>query len=274
MNTNLTKNNTAELQKLLVDFYTLTNMKICIYDSDGKEVSFFPERFSAFCGRLREDERMDGMCKECDLAAIERCRRTGRAQIYTCHAGLTECITPIIVGSNIRGFIAIGQIRGEKSIKFTGKNMDSKIRESLLVDYEALPVMPESRIEAAAHVLEACASYEELKRFIDDFETDIEGRIEEFVRDNLTENIGVERLCFEFGFSRRELYSVMKRSFGCTPAEYVKNVRLERACRFLRMTKKSISIVAEECGIGDYNYFSKLFKKRYGVSPREYRKEG
>ncbi|MBQ2714125.1 MAG: PocR ligand-binding domain-containing protein [Clostridia bacterium] len=272
MNTNFVKKTDA-LERLLVDFYTLTNMKICIYDGDGKEVSFFPERLSAFCGSYREDERIDKKCRECDKNAIERCRKTGRAHIYTCHAGLTECITPIVIGSNVRGFIAIGQIRGEKATRFSGVGIEPEKLDKLTDEYDKLPVMTDAKIEAAAHVLEACASYEELKQFMNDFESSIEIRIEDWVGKNLQGNVGVENLCENFHFSRKELYSVVKRSFNTTPAEYVKNKRLERACLLLRSTRHSISKIAEECGIGDYNYFSKLFKRKYKVAPREYRKQ-
>lgn len=271
MSTNFVKS-TGELDRLLVDFYTLTNMKICIYDVDGKEVSYFPERLSSFCKRYREDERIDQKCRECDMSAIARCRKTGRAHIYTCHAGLTECITPIVIGGNIRGFIAIGQIRGEKASKFISRGVESGRIGCLSEDFEKLPVMSDEKIEAAAHVLEACAGYEELKRFMSDFESSIEVRIEDWIDKNIKENVTVNELCGQFHFSRKELYAVIKRSFGLTPAEYVKHKRLEKACKLLLSTRYSISKVAEECGIGDYNYFSKLFKRKYGISPREYRK--
>lgn len=265
--------NTGELNRLLVDFYELTNMKICIYDVDGKEVSFFPERLSSFCGRYREDVKIEEKCRECDANAIERCRKTGRAHIYTCHAGLSECITPIVIGDTIRGFIAIGQIREEKTKDFLCSSDTSKERRNALMqEFEKLPVMSKTKIEAAAHVLEACAGYEELKQFMRDFDSNIEDRIDDWVEKNLKCDVTVTALCSQFHFSRKELYSVIKRSFGTTPAEYVKNKRLDKACSLLKTTKHSISKIAEESGIGDYNYFSKLFKKKYGISPREYRK--
>lgn len=273
MSTNLAKIKIDELERLLVDFYTLTNMKICIYDSDGKELSYFPERLSVFCGRFREDEIIDKKCRACDLYAINRCKETRKPQIYRCHAGLTECIIPIVIKGNIGGFIAIGQIRGENAIELSDKSIGKERRDELIEDYKKLPIMPDNKIEAAVHVLEACAGYEELKRFLNEIESNIETRIEEFVANNLKENVGVESLCREFHFSRKELYNVIKRNFNTTPADFVKNKRLEYACVLLKTSKYRIAKVAEECGIGDYNYFSKLFKKEYGISPRQYRKE-
>lgn len=259
------------IDQLLVDFHTLTNMKICIFDASGKEIDYYPERLAPFCQQLRKDEKLDEMCKLCDQKAISECRNTRMAKIYTCHAGLTECVAPIIVAGAIRGFIAFGQIREDKNDTSVNE-LALKLYPKLSAEYNALPLISKRKIEAAAHVLEACASYEQFKQFVDTLESNLEARIEEYVHNKITENIGVERMCRHFHCSRKELYSIIKRAYNCTPAEFIKNTRLKYACDLLKSTNKSVSKIAILCGIEDYNYFSKIFKKNIGISPREYRK--
>ena len=52
-----------KMQELLKDFHSLTNMKICIYDSDENELCFYPEKFSSFCSLLRSNVEMNERCK-------------------------------------------------------------------------------------------------------------------------------------------------------------------------------------------------------------------
>ena len=49
-------------------------------------------------------------------------------------------------------------------------------------------------------------------------------------------------------------------------------MRVKVACDLLRNTEDRVSDIATEVGIPDYNYFTKVFKKAMGVTPREYRK--
>lgn len=60
----------AKMQELLHDFYNLTDIKICIYDSTEHELAYYPEKLSPFCRTLREESAMDEKCLECDRRAF------------------------------------------------------------------------------------------------------------------------------------------------------------------------------------------------------------
>lgn len=57
-----------------------------------------------------------------------------------------------------------------------------------------------------------------------------------------------------------------------TLVTYLQQVRITHAKRMLRFTDKSIEEIGLECGIGELNYFSRVFKKLEGVSPSEFRR--
>lgn len=261
----------AELLRIMKDFYNLTGIKICIYDTEGNEVCYYPERLSEFCEHIRRDERTDAMCLDCDRRALDECKRTMRPKIYTCHAGLTEAVTPITVQGIIRGFIVIGQIRENEYSPFIAANAGNADGKELLKYYNGLQIIPRDKIESALHILEACASFEHLKRFVQDISETIMIKLQKYVDENLNKNLTVDALRRYLTVSRRELYSLIKNEFGLTPAGFVKIKRLEYSKKLLAETSLKISAVAEKCGIGDYNYFSKLFRKEYNVTPREFR---
>jgi AraC-like DNA-binding protein len=275
MNIDLTQNNINELKQLLIDFHTLTGMKVSVYDNKENELYYYPEKFTAFCRYLRDFRDVDERCQMCDRDAMLRCKRTQTAQIYTCHAGLIECFTPIIVRGCICGFIAIGQVRGDDA------NWDGLLgfvrnvpidTEELERYYRLLPIEPRNKIEAAVHILEVCAGYERLKKIVEDMSLSTEVKLEEYVGTHTGDELSVTLLCRELRISRRELYLVARNAFGCTPAEFIRSRRLKYAAELLKKTEYSVGSIADKCGIGDYNYFSKLFKRSFGMSPRRYRR--
>lgn len=74
-------------------------------------------------------------------------------------------------------------------------------------------------------------------------------------------------------FSTEYLTKLFKRETGMTPFQYLKNRRLENAANILAVMygKGNISETARLCGFSDPLYFSRLFRKKYGVSPRDFR---
>ncbi|MBQ2997333.1 MAG: helix-turn-helix domain-containing protein [Oscillibacter sp.] len=67
------------------------------------------------------------------------------------------------------------------------------------------------------------------------------------------------------------LSSLFKKETGETITEHVNRKRMEHALHLLQTTKLQVQSIAQYCGISDLNYFSKLFKKQMGMTPREYR---
>lgn len=69
------------------------------------------------------------------------------------------------------------------------------------------------------------------------------------------------------------LSTLFKKELGTTLTEYVNGKRIEYAIYLLNTTKLSISMVGQRCGIQDDNYFTKIFKKYVGKTPKQFRQE-
>ncbi|MBQ9190840.1 MAG: helix-turn-helix domain-containing protein [Bacteroidaceae bacterium] len=80
----------------------------------------------------------------------------------------------------------------------------------------------------------------------------------------------VEQLCSEAGISRAHLHRKMKEMTGMPITEFIRNIRLEQAARLLRERKLNITQVAYTVGFSNQGYFSTVFHKHFGVSPRDY----
>lgn len=67
------------------------------------------------------------------------------------------------------------------------------------------------------------------------------------------------------------LSALFKSEVGCTLTEYVTRKRMEHAVHLLNSTNLQVQTIAQECGIADVGYFSKIFKKYIGRTPSDYR---
>ena len=74
------------------------------------------------------------------------------------------------------------------------------------------------------------------------------------------------------GFSPNYLSRKFRKAAGVGLHEYLVFIRLHHAAMELVSTPDSITEIAFRCGFSDSNYFKDAFKKKYGVTPREYRK--
>ena len=90
-------------------------------------------------------------------------------------------------------------------------------------------------------------------------------------RENL--KIGVEALAVAAGYSRPHMLRLMKKYFNMTMYEYVSEQRLETAYNDLVLTNSKPEDIAEELGYKSFSHFSQKFKKKYGVTPAELRKQ-
>ena len=73
-------------------------------------------------------------------------------------------------------------------------------------------------------------------------------------------------------YSPNHFRKIFRSHIGVTPLEFLENRRLEKAAELFVQFKMSIPIkeIALQCGFHDPYYFSRQFKKRYGMSPRSY----
>lgn len=80
----------------------------------------------------------------------------------------------------------------------------------------------------------------------------------------------VDQLCTEVGISRAHLHRKMKEMTGLPITEFIRNIRLEQAARLLREQKLNITQVAYTVGFSNLGYFSTMFRKHFGVAPRDF----
>ncbi len=92
------------------------------------------------------------------------------------------------------------------------------------------------------------------------------------IEENYATVFGVAELCELVGVSKEHLVRSFKQCFGVTPGAYITTVRLDKAKQLLRETNYPLKVIAAMCGYSAQGYFGKAYRKHYGISPGEERK--
>ena len=91
-----------------------------------------------------------------------------------------------------------------------------------------------------------------------------------FIHENYSSDITAADIARSANISKSECFRCFRRVIGRKPVEYLIDYRLKCAANLLRTTGMQVTEVCLACGFNHISYFGKVFRQRYGVSPREY----
>lgn len=98
-------------------------------------------------------------------------------------------------------------------------------------------------------------------------------RLLDWLGEHYSDEIIWDELADRFSLSLRTLHRQMKQQTGSTPQRYLNRVRLLQARHLLRHSDMRITDIAFQCGFGDSNHFSTLFRREFGCAPRAERQQ-
>lgn len=89
------------------------------------------------------------------------------------------------------------------------------------------------------------------------------------IHDDYSKNLDVPTLAKEAGMSVRSFYNHFKTITSCTPLQYIKKIRLDKARQFLVNQKLQANVVAYMVGYESISQFSREYKRHFGYPPKE-----
>lgn len=96
--------------------------------------------------------------------------------------------------------------------------------------------------------------------------------LKKYIDENIEKNFSTEELAGLIFHSPSQTIRIFRNAYGRTPYDYILEKKMARACVLLTHTNLLIREIASQLQFADEHYFSATFRKRMGVSPREYRK--
>ena len=137
---------------------------------------------------------------------------------------------------------------------------------------EMLTGRPKRENFAAWLIQVACRMNEEMNRERDKTARKVILDAKQYILDHYTDpDLSVEMICRELHISPAYFSTMFKKETGQTYVAYLTEVRLNRAVELLNETDDKTYVIAKKVGYQEQNYFSYVFKKKFGVSPTRYR---
>ncbi|WP_158302057.1 helix-turn-helix domain-containing protein [Paenibacillus mesophilus] len=106
--------------------------------------------------------------------------------------------------------------------------------------------------------------------------SDSASRIEAAIRciqQNINAPLSLADISSKINIGTRQFHRLIKKATGQTYTDYVHSLQIERCCELLRTTDQKVYEIAETTGFKDLKHFHAIFKRKTGLSPREYRNQ-
>lgn len=285
------KNFKKELLSIQKDLISITNMGIVIIDIDGEYITE-KTNYSEFCKVFRKNSTLSLFCEKCDLKALNKVLLSRTPYIYKCHSGLIDVIIPILYEGEIIGAFLIGQFLLENNQEFElekilkeniGKNIDLKLLQE---KYKELTVISLEKLESIIRIVTYSTYYIadciknkkwlEMKNTVSKVKIELSNSkiapIIKYINEHINENVSLSLGANLCNMSQSQFSRTFKKETGKTFKEYVLLKKIEQAKFYIKTTDKSFGEISDFLGFEDSSYFTKLFKKYEGITPKEYKK--
>ncbi len=266
------------IKELMQSFYRLSGIRFVLFDENFREILSFPEENCRFCKAIRSCPQTRRKCTVADRRAFRQCAKENQLVVYPCHAGLIEAVMPLHDNEKTVGYLMFGQVTDiadkqklyeSATLIATRNGLDAA---ELRAGMDEIIYKSPEEIAAAAKIMEACTSYIIYKELITPDNSRVVALAKQYIEEHLGVPLDMAQMCKEVGIGRTKLYELFSAETRQGIAAYLRRRRMHRAKKLLKSTDLSIAAISEQVGFIDYNYFSRVFKKTYGRSPKEYRK--
>lgn len=222
------------------------------------------------CAEFKSSPKGFRRCFRCRNIAVQKAISTQKTFYGYCINGIFEYVRPIVVDGDVAFIIFIGNILGENAEKirsnladkpefidtlemgFTPKECDSV--GNLIESYirMLLRTVPQSKQNRSDQLIENIKNYAD-----SNFEFDIK----------------ISHIANVFHYNEQYLGRLFKESTNQTFNEYLNSQRLIHSKDLLIDTDFTVLEISNRVGFNNISYFNRLFKKQFGLTPTEYRKQ-
>ncbi|SET34020.1 AraC family transcriptional regulator [Paenibacillus sp. NFR01] len=96
-------------------------------------------------------------------------------------------------------------------------------------------------------------------------------RMKQYIEEHAALSLRLEDVAAHVDISVSRAVHLFKEAFNTTIVKYINEVRLEMARERITFSPLPLEHISETCGFANYTYFHRIFKNRFGMSPKEYR---
>lgn len=266
-----------ELTDILRQLYIVSGFRMSLYDPDMNLLGAYPKELTSFCALIQQNPRALARCHQYDAFAAHKALETKEAYVYQCHCGLYEAVAPLYHFGVLSGYLMMGQTIDTRDISrehvFQSALPYVTSHFVLQEAVDSIPSRSREQILSCISIMEICASYLSLNNYLKAPDKELPSRIRAYLKSHYTSEIRIEALCEEFFLSRSSLTSCFRRTYHISIMDYVTKLRMEKALELLTTTEMSVHDISLQCSFQDQNYFTKVFRKYYGKTPTQMKRD-
>lgn len=249
-----------------------TNIHICVVflNNYGNYMTSLPTEHSIhskpYCEYMKTSKNCINKCVQCRNEKLKRAVVEKKSFEEICFAGIYEYCYPVVDDNNVIAVIFLGNILTEDSSKKSDYVPD--FADTIETD------CPENVCKVMCEIIS-----NHIKLLIEEYSGNkpetpiIVTNMINYLEDTLLSDVSVTEMAVTFNYSAKYMGKLFKKYTGKEIREYVNERRLARAKTLIANSNNTITEIAGMVGYNNATYFSKLFKKRYSVSPYDYRKQ-
>ncbi len=262
--------NKEKLKRILDDLYQLMGINMAIVDVDFNYI-YKSGKVYEFCEKIQSCKNGKEKCYCSDMDMLKKSAEEKRFISHKCHAGLIDSVVPVIKDNFVVGFVVIGRIRSGDKFEEISRNISwlNYKYEEMESSYNNLKYLSDVQIESLSNLI----SHIIFENAIELVGNDFCHKVTEYIDENLSEKLSVSQLCSVMLMSKNVLYKNFHRYFGCSVNDYILSQRIKKAQGLILNTDEKIHNIALSTGISNYTYFCRIFKKKTGFTPTEYKKK-
>ena len=272
-----------EFRQFFVIVKELTGILVELVSPDGTRIKrlFSKQAETPVCRLVYSRPQGRQACLNTDLRHVRQAACQKRAFHYLCHAGLIDMVMPIMINGEHVATIICGQVLPRPHSEQGRRQLERKLKSLGL---------PPSAIRKAYDDSPYC-SLDKFKIIMNLFSFFVEhfGEIswrlkqarqediipiqqaQRFIHNHFHDPITLHDIALSASLSTNYFSTLFHKMAGTTVKHYLQTIRANAAKQLLTLTPKRITDIAFEVGFSNQTDFNRVFKKREGCSPRQYR---
>jgi len=264
-----------EVQTLLDDFASLLDVRVTFFSLSGE----FLRRGKAmrnceYCRIIQK--KLCGMehCVSMDHHKRHEAVKKGQIIDYRCHAGLHECLAPVMVRGVVAGFVMFGQFRVEDEEPPVWDDVPADIRAELERRYWELPSFTAEKLRGVLGVLKTLIDYIAVRELAVLQGDQLRAEIDKYIEKHATEDVRLPDMARKLGRSVSTISQFLRRNYQTSFKGLLLDARLKIAEKVWRNDPgATVAEVAFASGFRDQFYFSRVFSRRRGMPPGKFRSQ-
>lgn len=238
-------------------FFYMTKGSMMSYDARGVHNISAKEAIMKNCGNYVQKYLAEDESNECEAIAVY----------------LYPELLRTIYKNEVPSFLVSDDIPVPK--KLIGNQLIEQYMNNLSIYFEEPETLDEElgilKLKELMLILLKSESHEDIRKMLSEIFAPVNVKFKQTVENNIFNPLSMDQLAFVCNMSLSTFKREFKKTFGETPARYIKDRRLKHAASLLSCSDDSITTIAFDSGFQDVTTFSANFQEKFQIAPSKYR---